>query len=160
MIYNKDHYFLVDNGTRRPSAMYKWSPHNGYVHRTDFVQGSYTVIDSPMDINNLLEFTAAILHRLSKTTKYDYLRLGCYSMMRTKCKDMWHTLPQHWVIGRPCILDAYREPYTIVDMTFSDICKKHANEFTVEYICGIGIPLTRSILSIIDITIITTGDQP
>ena len=102
-----------------------------------------------------MKFTPTVLHRLSKATNYDYLKHGCYSMTLIRYANEWHTIPQHWVINYPYILRTFSGSYSYVNISISDLSKKYANMFTVEYICSLGIPLTQAIMQISDITIVT-----
>lgn len=148
-----------------PVDIYEWSPHNGYIKRS--WSRTKPKIDISVnrlnDIYNILTFSAATLHRLTKITGYDYMADGCYMLEHKSFWDVTYReilrrsvdptfkrqlcflenlIPKHWSLDQQ------------IFENIEDLRKKYIDMFTIEYICGIGIPLTEAIMKISDITIV------
>ena len=95
-------------------------------------------------------YPAAILNRLSKATGHDYMD-GYILRVICACDRESYFVPEHWTLS----IKKIRYDVFMINDIFDHWSIPFINNTpTVEYICGIGIPVTRAIMQISDVAIV------
>ena len=132
---------------------YSWSLEKSYtcISGDDVPDSLVMDIEDNGDIE--IFYPDATLNRLTKATGYDYLSDGQYTTIYVVDNyDRGYIVPKHWV---PDVID---ESYHEIPYFFDVFYELHKNDIDIEYICGIGIPLTSAIMKIADITVVATSE--
>lgn len=131
----------------------KWSLQLGYImYNFDITTKQEYDFDISHHTDIKILYSDATLNRLTKMTGYNYLCDGQYTLASVYYRDKSYYVPKHWTFDLP---DKSRRPdYYTVRTSFDEHYQKHKDDIDVEYICGIGIPLTQSIMKIADIDIV------